>query len=344
MKKIFMGAVIFSLCLLALMGCSKKPSLHVYNWTDYMNPDVISRFEQQYNCSVVVNYFDSNDTLYAKLKSGASGYDVAFPSSYMAKVMYQQGILQKIDHSKLQNLKNIDADYISKSPDSKMEYSIPYMISYCGIAYNKAQMKNFRPTWAMFDRADYPGRTTLLNEGREVIGAALKFHGYSYNSTDPAQIKKAGDTVIRWNKNQAKFSMEDAKDGLASGDFFMIQAYNGDVLQIIEKNDNIGFAFPVEGTSIAQDNFVIPADAKNVDLAYKFIDFLLDAENARDNMSFVSYMSPNTAAQKLMSKDFMNNPAIMPPPEILAKCEHILDLGADNKKYSELWDSIKSSK
>ena len=266
-----------------------------------------------------------------------------FPSSYMAKVMYQQGMLQKLDHSKLQNLKNIDANYISKSADSKMEYSIPYMISYCGIAYNKEKVKNFKPTWAMFDRADFHGRMVLLNDVREVIGAALKFNGYSYNSTDPAQIKKAGDTVIRWKKNIAKFSVDEAKIGLLSGDFFMIQAYNGDVLQIIAENGNIGFAFPVEGTSIAQDDFVIPADAKNLDLAYKFIDFLLDAENARDNMSFVSYMSPNTAAQKLMSEDFMNNPAVTPPPEILAKCDHILDLGEDNMKYSELWDFIRSS-
>lgn len=342
-KKLILIISLIFYCLI-LAGCSNKKALYVYNWADYMSPNVLQKFEEKYKCSVVMNYFDSNESLYAKLKAGASGYDVLFPSAYMSKLMYEQGMIKSINRSELPNLKNIDLNFIKSSPDPNMTYSVPYMISYCGIAYNKEKVTNFKPSWSMFDRKDLAGRITLLNDVREVIGAALKFNGYSYNSTEPESLKKAGETVINWKKNIAKFDVDEAKRGLSSGEFFMIQAYNGDAIQLMAGNDRLAFAFPVEGTSIAQDDIVISADAKHTNLAYRFIDFLLEPENAKENMSFVSYIAPNKEAQKLMDRAVMDNPAIMPPPDIMAKCDHLVDLKEDNAKYSELWDFIKSAK
>ncbi len=338
---------LFSLVMitLSLLTCGKgKETLHIYNWADYMNPAVISKFEKKYNCTVVMNYFDSNEALYAKLKAGASGYDILFPSGYMAKLMYEQKMIKDIDHSKLKNLKNLDIPFIKKALDPELKYSVPYMITYCGIAYNKKKVKNFKPSWSMYDRTDIAGRMTLLNDLREVIGAALKFNGYNYNSVNDAELEKAKETVIKWKKNIAKFDVDEAKRGLSSGEFFLIQVYNGDAIQLINENADIAFALPAEGTSISQDDFVIPESSKNVELAYKFIDFLLEPENAKDNMEFVYYLSPNLEAQKLMSKNFMTDPAINPPAEVLKKCNYLMDLGKDNIKYSVLWDKIKSSK
>ncbi len=342
MKKILLFTLILAAAL--CIGCGRKKTLYVYNWADYMNPEVLEKFEKQYDCSVVMNYFDSNEALYAKLKAGATGYDVLFPSDYMSRVMYEQGMLMEIDHSRLTNLKNLDESFTAGGIDSGMKYSVPYMVTYCGIAYNKNKVKDFKPSWSMFDRTDLKGRMTMLNDVREAIGAALKFNGFSYNSTDPAQLKKAGETAVKWKKNIAKFDVDEAKRGLSSGEFYLIQVYNGDAMQIIAENEDLAFAFPEEGTSISQDDFVISADSKNTDLAYKFIDFLLEAENAAANMEFVSYMSPNKAALALMDSSFVEDPAVNPKPAILRKSDHLMDLGKDNLLYSELWDCIKSSK
>ncbi len=343
MKKILLTAISIVMVSASIMSCSKgKQTLHIYNWADYMNPAVIEKFEQKYNCKVVMNYFDSNEALYAKLKAGASGYDILFPSGYMAKIMYEQKMIREIDHSKLKNLKNLDMPFVKKAIDSELKYSVPYMVTYCGIAYNREKVKNFKPSWSMYDRTDIAGRMTLLNDQREVIGAALKFNGYNYNTVNDAELEKAKETVIRWKKNIAKFDVDEAKRGLSSGEFFLIQVYNGDAIQLISENEDIAFALPEEGTSISQDDFVIPESSKNVDLAYKFIDFLLEPENSKDNMEFVYYLSPNLEAQKLMSKDFMTDPAINPPAAVLKKCDYLLDLGENNTKYSLIWDKIKS--
>ncbi|HNX22466.1 MAG TPA: spermidine/putrescine ABC transporter substrate-binding protein [Spirochaetota bacterium] len=345
MKKFIFAVISILLVSLSAASCSKgKETLHIYNWADYMNPAVITKFEQKYNCTVVMNYFDSNEALYAKLKAGASGYDILFPSGYMAKIMYEQKMIKEIDHSKLKNIKNLDMPFIKKALDPELKYSVPYMVTYCGIAYNKKKVKNFRPSWSMYDRTDIAGRMTLLNDLREVIGAALKFNGYKYNTVNDTELAKAKETVIRWKKNIAKFDVDEAKRGLSSGEFFLIQVYNGDAIQLMSENPDIAFALPEEGTSISQDDFVIPESSKNTDLAYKFIDFLLEPENAKDNMEFVYYLSPNLEAQKLMSKEFMTDPAINPPASVLKKCDYLMDLGENNMKYSELWDKIKSEK
>ncbi len=343
MKKVFLATAVAIFSLLIISCGSKKNELHIYNWADYMNPAVIEKFEKENNCKVIINYFDSNEALYAKLKAGASGYDVLFPTSYMSKLMYEQKMIQPIDHSRLKNIKNIDANFLKKGLDPDMIYSVPYMMTFTGIAYNTKKVKNFKASWAMFDRADLAGRMTLLNDVREVIGAALKFHGYKYNTTDDRELETAMNTVIKWKKNIAKFDVDEAKRGLSSGEFFLIQVYNGDAMQLINENPDLAFATPVEGTSLSQDDFVIPVTAKNTDLAYKFIDFMLDPENSKTNMEFVYYLSPNTAAQKLMSKEFLTDPAINPPKSVLDRSDFLRDLGENNTKYSIIWDKIKSS-
>ncbi|MFA5518600.1 MAG: spermidine/putrescine ABC transporter substrate-binding protein [Spirochaetota bacterium] len=343
-KKIF-KALIFMVCATVVLSCgNREKELHVFNWADYMNPDVIEKFEKEYDCKVVMNYFDSNEALYAKIKAGASGYDVMFPSGYMSKIMQEQKLISELDHSKIENLKNIDKAYLKKALDSKMEYSVPYMLSYTGIAYNKKRIPDFKASWSMFERKDLAGRMTLLNDLRETIGAALKFHGYNYNTLDDKELDKAKDTVIQWKQNIAKFDVDEAKRGLSSGEFVLIHTYNGDALQLIEENSDLAFAIPEEGTAINGDDMVIPTSAKNPELAYKFINFMLSPEVAKANMEFVYYLAPNTEAQKLMDKDFMSNPVINPPKKVIDKSDVLEDLGENNLKYSKIWDQIKSAK
>lgn len=343
MKRIQLALVTLAAAA-ALSACRPaKPVLHVYTWADYIKPELVQRFEAENNCQVTIDTFDSNEAMYAKLKAGASGYDVIVPSSYMVKIMVAQDMLQPLQPGLIPNRSHVDPDYLRIAMDKEMKYSVPYMQTITGIAYLKSKVSGFMPTWAQFDRAGLGGRMTLLNDMRETIGAALKFLGYSLNTTDEAQLAAARDVVIRWKKNLAKFENEQYKTGLASGEFLLVHGYSGDILQVQAENEDIAFAVPIEGTSVACDDLVIPKDAQQVELAHNFINFLHVPEVAAENTEFISYLCPNKTSYALLSEALRTDATLFPPAEIKAKCEVIDDLGADNAKYTRVWDRIKAS-
>jgi len=332
------------LCAILLSGCSdSRPVLNIYNWADYMNPDVIKKFEKQYNCRIVLDTFDSNEAMYAKLKAGAQGYDLIFPTSYMAGIMKEQGMIQPLKHDLIPNLGNVDRKYLALTQDPEMTYGVPYLISITGIGYNKARLGELEPTWALVAKPEVARRCTLLNDMRETIGAALKSLGYSLNSTSDKELAEAQQVVIGWKKNIAKFEVEEALRGLSSAEFLMVHAYNGDILQAMDENKDLAFLVPKEGTSIASDDMVIPVNADQVELAHAFINFIHDPDHSAENMEFVSYLSPNTEGQKRVSQEFRDNPAIFIDPAVVAKSEVIRDLGKDNDKYTRVWDAVKAA-
>ena len=174
-------------------------------------------------------------------------------------------------------------------------------------------------------------------------GAALKFLGYSLNSTNESELAAARDVVIRWKKNLAKFENEQYKTGLASGEFTLVHGYNGDILQVMEANEDIAFAVPKEGTSISCDDLVIPAKAQQVELAHAFINFLHEPEVAAENTEFIGYLCPNAAAYPLMSDEIREDPSIFLDPEIKAKSEVIGDIGDALALYTRMWDQVKAA-
>lgn len=322
----------------------RRPTLHVYTWADYIKPELVTAFEREYGCRVVIDTFDSNEAMYNKIKAGATGYDILVPSSYMVKLLHEQGLLQPIRRELVPNLRHVDPDYLAKAMDPEMHHSVPYMITNTGIAWLEGRVENPEPTWAMFGRADLRGRMTMLNDMRETIGAALKFLGYSLNTRNPEELAQARDVVIGWKRNLAKFENEQYKTGLASGEFLVVHGYSGDILQVAEENEQIVFAIPREGTSISCDDLVIPAAARQVELAHRFIDFLLRPEVAAENTEFIGYLAPNRSAYPLLSEKIRNNPAIFVPPDIAARCEVIGDVGDALPIYTRMWDEIKSAR
>ncbi len=319
----------------------KKPTLHVYNWCDYLSEEVAAAFEEKYNCRVVQDIFDSNEMLEAKLKAGASDYDIVVPSSYAAGKMYEQGMLLKLDRSRLDCLKNLDPVVVAKLPENALDYAVPYMMSYTGIAYLKSKVADFEPSWGMFERPDLKNRITLLNDYRETIGSALKYLGYSANSADPAQLEAAARKALEWKANAAKFDNEQYKQGIASGEFYLVHGYVGDLLQVQEENDDIEIVIPREGTQLSIDMLAIPAGAKNVDLAYAFLNFVHEPENAAKNTEEVLYLCPNTPSYPLLSEEVRSNSCIFPDPATLARSELLFDLGDAQPLYNRLWETIK---
>jgi spermidine/putrescine transport system substrate-binding protein len=326
-------------------ACQKSlPTLHVYTWADYFKPELLKRFETEHRCRVVIDTFDSNEAMYAKIKAGATGYDLLTPSSYMVGVLHAQGLLQPLDPALIPNRKNVDTEYLRISLDPEMHHSVPYMLVKTGLAYRKNRVKDPVASWAMLDRADLKGRITLLNDMRETIGAGLKSLGYSLNTTDEAQLAEAREVVIRWKRNAAKFENEQYKSGLASGEFLLVQGYSGDILQVQAENDDVAFVIPREGISIACDELVIPKTAKEVALAHAFIDFLHDPEVAAENTRFLSYLCPNRPAYEKLGPEIRRNPAIFLDEAVRARSEIVRDLGKDNAKYVKVWDEIKAAR
>jgi len=340
------AASLFCIGAALLLTCcgQPKPLLHIYTWADYFKPSLLAQFEKETGCRVVIDTYDSNETMYAKIKAGAAGYDLLTPTSYMVSLMNSQGMVRKLDHGLLPNLVHVDPEYLSLAIDRTMDHSVPYMIVNTVIAYLGSRVKDFEPTWGMFDRSDLKGRMTMLNDMRETIGAGLKFLGYSLNTTDEGELAAAKEVVIRWKKNIAKYENEQYKTGVASGEFLLVQGYSGDILQVQQENPDVLFAVPREGTTISVDDLIIPQDAKKIGLAHAFINFLHDPKVAAENITFLKYLCPNKDAYGLLSDELRKNPGVFMDPGIRAKSEIIADLGELLALYIKTWDEIKAAK
>ena len=327
---------------LGFFGC-KESKLNIYNWEGHIDLDLVAKFEKEYKCKVTIDTFRTLDAFYNDMTTATrtKKYDVLVPRANIARKMYEEKMLRMIDHSKMPNLRNIAMSFIKRSPDATMRYSVPYMITLTGIAYNRNMIKDFKPSWTMFARDDLAGKIGMLDDMREVVGAALKVNSISYNATDDNQLRTAEVTLGKWKKNIKKIdSAKDIEADLKSGELYMIQDYNGNALNLVKGNNNIGFVIPEEGTAINIDTFVIPFEAENIDEAYKFINFFLDAEISKENMQFLSYYAPNLAAQRLLNDDFKKNPAINPSQDTILRSDYLIDLD-DIGKYEELWRMMK---
>jgi len=343
--RVVAGAVLLVPVLLAPTGCGKpRPVLSVYTWSDYIKPELIRRFEREHACRVVLDTFESNEAMYAKLKAGASGYDLLTPSSYMVSLMHDQGMLLRLDRSLLPNLAHVDPEYLKIAVDGAMDHSVPYMLVVSGIAYLEGRVEDVVPSWRMFGRADLRGRMTMFNDMRETIGAALKCLGHSINTTSEAELAEAETLLLEWKKNLAKFENEQYKIGLASGEFLLVHAWNGDVFQVRKENPDVRFLVPEEGTIISCDDLVIPADAGQVALAHAFINFLHEPGVAAENTEFIYFLCPNKDSYPLLNPEIRDNPGIFLKPEIQSRSEMIANIGGANALYIKVWDRLKSAR
>ena len=341
MKKLLLLTILLLCIPFLIVSCSEsKKVLYIYNWAEYINPELINKFEQDYNCKIVMDYFDSNEAMYAKLKVGSPGYDLIVPSSYMASIMNKQKMIINLDKSKIPNIKYIESKYSEKTEDPKMQYSFPYVISFTGLGYNRKKIPNLKPTWSVFEDKRYYHQISMFNDMRESIGAALKCLGYSLNTTDDKQLADAKQLMINWKKNLAAYQNEEAKTSLASGILMVIQIYNGNIIQMQSDMPEIDFLIPEEGTSIGVDVLVIPSDSENKELAYKFINFMYEPENCAKNMKYINYLCPNIKAMELVEKSLLGKITI--PDELFKKSEVIKDVGRANANYVKMWDEIKA--
>jgi spermidine/putrescine transport system substrate-binding protein len=333
----------FLACFLLALPALAADTLHIFTWADYISPEAIEKFEAKHSCRVVIDTFDSNESMYAKLKAGAQGYDLIFPTAYMIQVMQADGMLQNLEHKLLPNLKHIDPTLLAKLPDQTMQHSVPYTLSYAGLAVHRDKVKDAVASWSMFDRPALAGRITMLDDMREAIGAALMSLGHSINTHDDAQLAAARDVLIRWKKTIARFDNEGYKAGIDSAEFHLVHGYSSDLFQVQMENPKVQILIPREGVTISCDEMVIPKTAPQTALAHAFINFVLDPDIAAENMQWMGYYCPNKAALEKVRPEFLKSPSITIPAEIFSKSELIEDVGIDLSKYTKVWDEVKAS-
>ncbi|MDR2495371.1 MAG: extracellular solute-binding protein [Spirochaetaceae bacterium] len=312
--------------------------LFIYNWTYYTPKSVIEKFEKEYHVTVTYDEFPSNEDMYAKIKAGGTGYDIVFPSGDYVSIMAGQGMLERIDKTRLSNLKHIDPMVLQRATyDPTMEYAVPYYWGAAGVTVNTAKVPYFERKWSIFSRTDLKGKMTMLDDMREVIGDALVSLGYSVNSTNPAEIAAARDLITtQWKPNLVKFDAEAFGKGYANGDFWVVQGYVEGVFAEIADNAQLKadtvFFIPTEGGPAYIDSMCILKGAKNTDLAYKFIDFIhrpeIYAEFA-DTFRFPATVNVPARGLQKVTPHYKT--------EDLFNTELKSDVGEDVSLYQDVW-------
>ena len=330
-------------------------TLHIYTWSDYIAPDVLESFESALKVKVVIDTFDSNEAMYAKLKAGGTGYDIITPSSYQIATMAREGMIDKLDHSKIPNVKkNFDPSFTDQVLDPAFTYSAPYAVTYTGLAYRKDKIPEGADvnSWAIIGNPAMKGRVSLLDDIREVIGIGLMYLGYSVNSTSAAEINAAVEQVLKWRVNVRKFDAESYKTEVASGATWIGHGYSTDVTQVIvgdeeagaPAREDVGFALPKEGFAIAFDEMVVAKSAKRKDLAYAFINYIYDGDVAKVNMEYIC--GPNPVKPGIDQLDPEYRSLIVLNPEQLKRGQLIKSFDGQQAVmdlYNKAWDRIKAT-
>lgn len=344
MKKMIVF-LFFLAILMPAVSMAKNETLYVYNWTEYMPEQVISEFQKETGIKIVYSTYDSNEAMYAKIKvlKKNEGYDLVFPSTYFVDKMRREGLLGEIDKSKLSNLKNLDPSLLDKPYDPGNKFSIPYLWGSSSIAVNAKFVKPDTITsWNDLWRPEFKNRLVLNDDIREVFGMALMSLGFSGNSKDPVQIEAAFKKLETLKPNVRLYNSESPKLPFLNQEVYAGMIFNGEAYMASVENPDIKFIYPKEGTIFWIDNMIIPKNARNVDNAHKFMDFILRPEIAKQISKEIGYASPNQAARQLMDENVRNNKTIYPDPAVVSAGEFQVDIGDAILTYEKYWEKLKT--
>lgn len=354
MKKYWLFALAGLLPAALLAGCGgtgKKTEdngqVVVYNWGEYLDPDVLDLFEEETGIKVVYDEFETNEIMYPKVEAGAVSYDVVCPSDYMIQKMIENDLLAELNFDNIPNIKNIGEEYMNSSQefDPENKYSVPYCWGTVGILYNKTMVEEPITSWDVLWDEKYKDNILMQDSVRDAIGIALKRLGYSLNSTDEKEIAEAADTLIEQKPLVQAYVIDQVRDKMIGDEAAIGVIYSGEAIFTQRENENLEYVIPEEGSNIWIDSWVIPKNAKNKENAEKFINFMCDPEIALKNFDYITYSTPNMAARELIEdEDIRNSTIAFPDASELERCEtyHYLGDDADNM-YTEYWNKVKSS-
>lgn len=327
-------------------GTSKNGQVIVYNWGEYIDPEIIDLFEEETGIDVIYEEFETNEIMYPKIQSGAIAYDVVCPSDYMIQRMIENDLLAEINYDHIPNLKYIGDNYMkmSRQFDPENKYSVPYLWGTVGILYNKKMADEPVDSWGILWDKKYEDSILMQDSVRDAFAVALKYLGYSLNSTDLDELEAAKNLLIEQKPLVQAYVIDQVRDKMIGGEAALGVIYSGEALYCQQENPDLDYVIPKEGTNIWIDSWVIPKNAKNVENAEAFINFLCRPDIAKMNFDYITYSIPNTAGRDLIEDESLrNSPIAFPDDSKLENCETFRFLGDDNDAlYNRLWREIKS--
>jgi len=287
--------------------------LNFYNWSEYIDPELITAFEAEYSVDVVESFYESNEAMLAQLQGGVT-YDLVVPSDYMIGIMIQEGILMPLQKDAIPNLTNLSEDFAAPPYDPELEYSVAYQFGTTGLGVNLDLVGDaFTPSWALvFDpelTKNFAGGVSLLNDPRETMGAALEYLGYSLNDVEIEHLQEAADLIKAAKENIAKFDSDQYDESLVNGEVAVAHGYSGNMIVAIGEAadpDSFTYVLPEEGATLWIDNMAIPAASSAPCTAHAFINFLLDAENGATLTNWNYYGSPNAASIPFLDQEIID--------------------------------------
>lgn len=352
-KYIALSLTVSTLCAALLSGCGSGSqsagdagSLYIYNWAEYIDPEVITMFEKETGIAVSYDEFETNEIMYPVIEAGAIAYDLVCPSDYMIQKMIENDLLAEINFDYIPNYSNMDESQLASARefDPENKYSVPYCWGTVGILYNTTMIEEAPDSWSVLWDEKYKDSILMQDSVRDAFGVTLKYLGYSLNSTNEAELNEAKDLLIKQRPLVQAYVIDQVRDKMIGGEAAIGVIYSGEVLYCQESNEDLAYVVPKEGSNVWLDCWVIPKNAQNKENAEKFIDFLCRPEIAVMNFEYITYSTPNKAAKELLDEEYQTNPAVFPDTSILEKCETFHYLGEDAEAiYNSLWKEVRSN-
>jgi len=332
--------------IFAILGISPNAfsaeKLNIYNWGEYINPEVLKRFTEKTGVEVSLDTYSSNEEMLAKLQAGAKGYDVVFPSLHMQDIMFQLNLLEKTEINKYPGFSHIDKSFLKAETDPEGEYCLPYAWGTVGILYNKKLVPDLNSWDDFFALPSQGKKIAMLDDMREVIAVGLIQNGKNINTVDRGEIKEAQDYIIEQKKNITSFTY-DSIPLVQSGDIAAAQRYVGAMLYVFQYPDELEYIIPTEGATMYQENMCVLKSAPNKDNAKKFLEFFTQPEIAALNATQQTNGTANKDAIELLPEYIRNNVSINPPQAVKEKLQTFTELGKGIKLYDRAWMKIRTN-
>lgn len=353
MKDIVRGAIAIAVVSLILLfinvklnegvGSAGNNSITVYNWGEYIDPDLLKQFEQETGIKVVYETFDSNEGMMGKIEQGGTAYDISMPSEYMIEMMVEKELLLPIDYSKIPNSQNIDPYFLDLPFDPNNTYSLPYFWGTLGIAFNPTLLNGQTfESWNNLWDPTLAHKIVLVDSARESIGMSLNSLGYSLNSTELDELHEAANKLKTLSPNVKAIIGDEVTQLMINSEAAIALTWSGQAADMMAVNEDIDYMIPEEGSNLWFDNMVIPRTANNIDGAHAFINFMLDAEIAAQNADYVGYSTPNRLALTFMDAEVISDERFYPDEETRSHLEVYRNLGLKMLgHYNELFLSFK---
>lgn len=346
---VLMAALLLSLCVPAFAEADKPfegTELVVYNWYDYIDPEVLEIFQSETGIRVTYVNFTQNEDMYARLEAGAGSYDVIFPSEYMIERLIKEDRLEALDLDNIPNLENVLDNLRDPSYDPGNAHSVPYMWGTLGILYNTNMVSEPITSWRSLFDEKYKGSIFMMNSLRDTIGLALKTLGYSVNTRDEAELRQAGDLLVKQRMDHliAGNLMDETKDKMVADEAALAVMYSGDALYSMEKSDHLAYVVPQEGSNIWVDGMCIPKGSAHKAAAECFINFMCRPDIAQKNMDYIYYSSPIRQVVENLDEEQAANEALNPPEDVVARCEYYNDISDSMNLYEGIWMEVQMAR